>query len=112
MFHQVHCFCCAAVDTDESFQNYFHNRCGVTFNEATQQASAGNITLIILDSAQGTYDAVTSLWECANRVLNSPITPQWLMILIAASHGTKPLASMGYPGPPIEYSDTHSILLR
>ncbi len=112
MFQQVYYFSCAAVNNDESFQIQFRSMCGVTFNEAAQQASTGNRTIIIVDEAQNTYDAAAHLWGYAKRVLNSPSNPQWLMILTASSHGSKPLASMGYIASPIEFDATHSILVR
>lgn len=112
MFQQAYYFSCAAVNNDESFQIQFRSMCGVTFDEAAQQASAGNRTVIIIDEAQNTYDAVVCLWRWAKRVLNFPTDPQWLMILTASSHGSKPLASMGYTASPIEFDATHSIVIR
>jgi len=112
MFQQVHYFSCAAVNNDESFQIQFRSMCGITFDEAAQQASASNRTVIIIDEAQNTYDAVACLWGWAKRVLNIPTNPQWLMILTASSHGSKPLASMGYTASPIEFDATLSILVR
>ncbi len=112
MFQQVYYFSCAAVDNEESFQIQFRSMCGVTFNEAAQQASTDNRTIIIIDEAQNTYDAVAQLWGYAKRILNSPCTSQWLMILTASSHGSKPLASMGYIASPIEFDAPHSILIR
>ena len=112
MFQQVFYFSCPAVNTDESFQIRFRSVCGVTFDEAAQQASASNRTVIVIDEAQRSYDAVACLWGWAKHVLNSPTDPQRLMILTASSHGSKPLASMGYTASPIEFDATHSILVR
>ncbi|DBA88764.1 TPA: hypothetical protein ACH3X1_004182 [Trebouxia sp. C0004] len=112
MFQQVYYFSCAAVDNEESFQIQFCSMCGVTFIEAAQQASTDNRTIIVIDEAQNTYDAAAHLCGYVQRILNSPCTPQWLMILTASSHGSKPLASMGYIASPIEFDAAHSILIR
>ena len=112
MFQQVFYFSCPAINTDESFQIQFCSMCGVTLDEASQQASASNRTVIIIDEAQNTYDAAACLWGWAKHVLNSPTDPQRLMILTASSHSSKPLASMGYTASPIEYDATYSILVR
>ena len=117
VFQQVYCCSCAAVGNDESFQNHFLEMCGVTFDEAAQQASTGNRTVIVIDEAQTTYETVPSLWKQAKRVLSSlaphtPSTPQRLTILTASSHGSNPLASMGHIAPPIEFDAASSILFR
>ncbi len=112
MFQQVYYFSCAAVNNDESFQIQFRSMCGVTFNEAAQQASTDNRTIIIIDKAQITYTAAAHLWGYAKRILHSPCTPQRLMILTASSHGSNPLASMGYIASPVEFDAAHSILIR
>ncbi len=112
MFQQVFYLSCAAVDHDVSFSNQFHRKCGVTFDEAAQQASASNRTVIIIDEAQRTYDAAACLWNWAKDIVSSPTNPQWLMILTASSHGSKPLASMGYTASPIEFAATRSIVIR
>ncbi len=112
IFQQVFYFSCAAVNNDASFSNHFHSKCGVKFDEAAQQASACNRTVVIIDEAQRTYDAAACLWGWAKHVLNPPTNPQQLMILTASSHGSKPLASMGYTASPIEFAATRSIVIR
>ena len=112
MFQQLFYFSCPAIKTDGSFQIQFRSICDVTLSEASQQASASNRTVIIIDEAQNTYDAAACLWGWAKHVLNSPTDPQRLMILTASSHGSKPLVSMGYTASPIEFDDTYSILIR
>ena len=112
MFQQVFYLSCAAVDHDVSFQILFRSMCGVTFVDAAQKASASNRTVIIIDEAQRTYDAAACLWGWAKHVLNSPTNPQRLMILTASSHGSRPLASLGYTAPPIEFAATRSIVIR
>ena len=112
MVQQVHHFSCAAVNNEKSFQVQFHSRCGVTFDEAAQQASAGNRTVIIVDEAHRTYHTAASLWGWAKHVLNSPTDQQSLMILTASTHGSKPLASLGYTASPIEFAATRSIVFR
>lgn len=86
--------------------------CGVTFDEAAQQASASNRTVIVIDEAQRTYEASASLWGWAKQILTSFTNPQQLMLLTASSHGSKPLASMGYTASPIEFAPTRSIVVR
>ena len=112
MFQQVLHLSCAAVSNPASFAIQFQNRCGVTFEEAAQKASASNRTLIVLDDAQNTYATSASLWDWAKYILNSPTTPQPLMILTASMHGSKPLASMGYTASPFEFAPTRSVLIR
>ena len=112
MFQQVFYLSCAAVNDDVSFQTQFRTMCGVTFHDAAQQASASNRTVIIIDEAQKTYNAAACLWGWAKQVLNSPTTPQRLMILTALSHGGNPLASMGYTASPIEFAATRFIVIR
>ncbi|KAL3155862.1 hypothetical protein ABBQ32_012868 [Trebouxia sp. C0010 RCD-2024] len=112
MFQRVIYFSCAAVTTNESFQIQFRSKCGVPFDEAAQQASASNRTVIVIDEAQRSYNSAACLWGWAKHVLNSPTNPQELMILTASSHGSKPLASMGYTASPIEFDAPRSILVR
>ena len=112
MFQRVFYLSCVAVDDDASFQILFCSMCGVTFDDAAQQASASNRTVIIIDEAQRTYDAVACLWGWAKHVLNSPTNPQRLMILTASSHGSRPLASMEYTASPIGFAATRSIVIR
>ena len=112
MFQQVFYLSCAAVNHDISFQNLFRSMCGVTFDDAAQRASASNRTVITIDEAQRTYDAAACLWGYAKHVLNSPTNPQRLIILTASSHGSRPLASMGYTASPVEFAATRSIVIR
>ena len=112
MFQQVYYFTCAAVNDDTSFSNQFRRMCGVTFDEAAQQASASNRTVIVIDEAQRTYEASACLWGWAKQILTSFTNPQQLMLLTASSHGSKPLASMGYTASPIEFAPTRSIVVR
>ncbi|MCJ1241531.1 hypothetical protein MMC14_009536 [Varicellaria rhodocarpa] len=112
VFQQVFYLSCAAVDQNVSFSIQFHRKCGVTFDEAAQQASASNRTVIVIDKAQRTYNTAASLWKWAKDIVSSPSNPQWLMILTASSHGSNPLASMGYTPFPVEFAATRSIVIR
>ena len=112
IFQQVFYFNCAAVYSDTGFQCQFQQLCGVTFDEAAQQASVSYRTLFIIDDAHRTYDASACLWGWAKRILDHPTTPPPIMILTASSHGSKPLASMGYTASPVEFAATRSIVFR
>ena len=112
MSQQVFYLSCAAVNQNVSFQILFRSMCGVTFDDAAQQASASNRTVITIDKAKRSYDAAACLWGWAKHDLNSPTNPQRFMIFPASSHSSKPLASMGYTASPIEFAATHSIVIK
>lgn len=113
VFQQVYHFgCAAASNTDESFQTQFRSMCGVTFDKAAQQASASNRTVIVIDEAQRFDKTAGCVWGWAKLILSTPTDIMRLMILIALSHGSTPLPSLGYTACPVEFSATRSIRIR
>ena len=112
MFQQVFYSNCAAVSSATSFDSEFQRSCGVTFDEAAQQASESNRTLLIIDDAHRTYEVSACLWGWAKHTLDHPTTPHPIMILTASSHRSKPLASMVYTAPLEEFAATRSIVFR
>ena len=111
-FQQVLYCSCAPVSHTNPFAGHFHRDTGVSFDEAAQQASASNRTLVVLDGAHTTYDTAPCLWSTAKDILSAPGHPQHLMIFTASSHGSKPLASMGYTACPVEFAADRSIVFR
>ena len=69
IFQQVFYLNCAAVSGATSFERQFQRSCGVTFDEAAQQASESNRTLFIIDDAHRTYEVSACLWGWAKRTL-------------------------------------------
>lgn len=111
-FQQVLYCSCAAVSRTNPFAGHFCRETGVSLDEAAQQASASNRTLVVLDGAHTTYDTAPYLWSTAKDILSAPGQPQHLMIFTASSHGSKPLAGMGYTACPVEFAADRSIVFR
>lgn len=111
-FQQVLYRTCAAVRSFNPFPGHFCRETGVIFEEAAQQASAFNRTLVVLDGARTTYNTAPCLWSRAKDRLSAHSHPQHLMMFTASSHGSKPLASMGYTACPVEFAANRSIVFR
>ena len=112
IFQQVFHFNCTAVSSAASCQSLFQRDCGVTFDEAAQQASESNRTLFIIDDAHRSYEISACLWGWAKRILDHPTTPHPIITLTASSHRSKPLASMEHTAPLVEFAATRSIDFR
>ncbi len=111
-FQQVFQFNCSAVSSATLFHTLFQRSCGVTFDEAAQQASESNRALFIIDDAHRSYEVAASLWGLAKRIIDHPSTPHTIIILTASSHRHKPLESMEYIAPLAEFAATRSIDFR